>query len=209
MLPTCSIPFPEVLSITRTILAFTSLVPYEPPVIERGCPLDMVQVESTCVDIYPWPGEGHEPRLGVSAIYENYVETGRETWDCESLCAWKNKRLCSAREWKSACVGTPAEKCGPLRGYIAPQWDRVATRDPRELRRLDQHARADDYPECVSFAGTRMQTTVQEWVRWKGGHVLSRGFWSRPAACDAFTTNHAGNWHDYATACRCCKDAPT
>lgn len=196
----------EALAITRALLAASSWLP-EPP-IEHGCPLDMVQVENTCVDVYPWPNDGKQTLLGASAVLENYVSTNGETWDCESLCASRRKRLCSWREWKSACVGTPADKCGPLRSYIGPDWDRVAARNRRELSKLDQHARAEDYPECVSYAGTRMQTTVQEWVRVKDTYAFSRGFWSRPAACDALTTNHAGNWHDYATSCRCCKTAP-
>ena len=176
------------------------------------CPPDMVLVgKGVCLDRLAWPNESDEyPLLGVSATSEGYVPIpAGETWDCESLCSTKARRLCSAREWQHGCEGTPTEKCGDLKPYIPPKWDLVAVRDSDELERLDQHADVRDYPQCVSPRGARMMGTVQEWVRLSSGsYALTRAFWSRAGSCETINTTHAPNWHDYATACRCCKDVP-
>lgn len=182
------------------------------PSVRFECPADMVRVENNvCIDRLPWPNrEDEEPLLGVSASFENYVPIPKgETWDCESLCGSRGRRICRIPEWQTACMGTPISKCGEKRTYIAPKWDLVASRNPDELERLDQHADVSDYPECMGHSGARMMTTLQEWVRKRdGSYALTRSYWSREGDCTAINTTHAGAWHDYATACRCCLDAP-
>lgn len=176
-----------------------------------ACPIDMVwATNSVCIDRLPYPNyEGEPPLVGLSATPENYLPLGGETWDAESLCASRGKRLCTWHEWQRACEGTEPEQCQPLQRYIAPEWGRVAERDPLELLRLDQHASASDYPQCVSRSGARLMIgNVQEWVRYQGGHAFSRSYWSRPGDCHALTTAHDERWHDYATSTRCCLDAP-
>lgn len=171
------------------------------------CPEDMALVERTCVDVLPYPNNpDEEPLLGVSAIPEAYLDE-EESWDCKTLCEAQDKRICTWAEWQAACEGTPREKCGPRRFWLDPNWARVMRRNPDELRRLDQHAKAADYPECVSKHGVRMMTTVEEWVAVDEGYAFSRGFWSRDGACEDLNWSHAANWHGYSNACRCCRDA--
>lgn len=173
------------------------------------CPLDMAFVGDVCVDLLPYPNNpDEEPLLGVSAVVEEYLPD-EEAWDCETLCGWQAKRLCTWDEWQRACEGTPADACGPVQRYRDPKWPAVMRRSARELARLDQHARASQYPGCVSATGVRMMGTLEEWVALpRGGYAFSRGFWSREGTCHTLNTAHAANWHGYSNACRCCRDAP-
>jgi hypothetical protein len=171
------------------------------------CPDDMVLSGQTCVDILPWPDGSGEPLLGVSAIREEYLDLGGKTWDCVSLCNSVGKRVCRWSEWRAACEGTPVDKCGQKQRWISPDWARVMVRRPREMRRLDQHARAEEHPECVSRVGARMMTTLEEWVQVGPGFAFTRGFWAREGDCMALNLAHSPAWHGYSNACRCCKDA--
>jgi len=172
------------------------------------CPPDMVLVgKKTCVDVLPYPNEpDEEPILGVSAVPEEYLPS-LAVRDCVSLCAVEEKRLCSWEEWQAACQGTPRQHCGKPPEFLAPDWMRVAFRHEAELARLDQHPRADEHPKCISTAGVRMMTTLEEWVRFGDSYAFSRGFWSRPGDCRSLNAAHAPHWHGYANACRCCRDA--
>lgn len=178
-----------------------------PAEVKHPCPGDMVLVGRTCVDELPYPNDEYEePMLGVSAVFEEYLSVPG-IWDCERLCALDEKRLCTWSEWQQACDGTPRDKCGGIKDYVDPNWAKVMRRSPRELARLDQHAKASDHPGCVSRHGVRMMTTLEEWVRVRDGYAFSRGFWSREGDCNAINTAHAPNWHGYSNACRCCRDA--
>lgn len=196
----------------QAVQAWAASLPFRfarPAQPEEPCPPDMVLVgRAFCVDVLPYPNfPPNEPLLGVSATLEEYLDLGDEPWDCETLCGERGKRLCTAGEWRAACEGTPEDECGTGEAkWLLPDWGKVMRRSPRELVRLDQHARLAERPYCVSRAGVRMMTTVEEWVRLGDGYAFSRGFWARPGHCDAFITSHAANWHDYATACRCCMD---
>jgi len=175
--------------------------------LDGMCPEDMAEVDDFCIDRYPWPNEsGDGPLLGASAIEEDYIPLHGKTWDCESLCEQKDKRICTVDEWQLACLGTPEEACvAEERKYIAPDWHRVAYRNPTEMRRLDQHLRAEDFPACTSRYGVRMMTTLEEWVSVGEGYAMSRGYWGRKGDCKALNRAHAPNWHDYASTCRCCR----
>lgn len=172
------------------------------------CPEDMVPIgRETCIDRLPFPNyEGEPPLLGLSAIRENYLRLDGATWDAETLCASRGKRLCTWREWQAACEGTEDKQCPSIKAYIAPDWAKVATRTPSEMMRLDQHSSAAEYPRCMGTSGARMMGQVQEWVRLSRGYGFSRGFWSRPASCHDLNTTHSERFHDYATGVRCCLD---
>lgn len=175
--------------------------------IDEPCPPDMVDMGGYCIDRFPWPNnEFDEPLLGTSAIRESYLKTGSKTWDCESLCESAGKRVCTALEWQEACEGTPEDECGRERSWIRPDWAKVMRRDPAEMAKLDQHPRAEHYPDCQSTSGVYMMTTLEEWVSIGEGYALTRGFWSREGGCKSLNRAHAPNWHGYATACRCCMD---
>lgn len=198
-----------VIEAVQAVQAWAASLPFCHAQPVAPCPPDMalVAAAAVCVDVLPYPNlPPIEPLLSVSATPEEYLDLGYDTWDCESLCGADRKRLCTAREWRAACEGTPEDECGTGAQWVAPDWEQVARRDPRELRRLDQHARLAERPYCVSRAGVRMMTTVEEWVRLGDGYAFSRSFWARPGGCHSFVASHAPNWHDYATACRCCMD---
>ena len=178
-----------------------SAVPTEP------CPDDMVLVDRTCVDVLPYPNvDGEEPLLGVSAVVEEYLPLER-TWDCVSLCSGVGKRVCKWKEWQAACEGTPESDCGHGKAWLLPDWVAVMRRNPSEMRRLDQHARASEHPQCKSRHGVRMMTTLEEWVELQNGYAFSRGFWSREGGCHDLNATHSQIWHGYSNACRCCLDA--
>lgn len=176
--------------------------------LPASCPPDMVfATPTTCIDRLPFPNyEGEGPMLGLSAVVEPYLRLDGATWDAETLCASRGKRVCAWEEWQSACEGTVVEACPPVVAYIAPDWGLVTSRDPFELLRLDQHASPDAWPACRGQTGARMMGNVQEWVRHGKGHAFSRGFWSRPADCHSLNTAHDEKWHDYATGTRCCSE---
>lgn len=171
------------------------------------CPPDMTfATSSVCVDRLPFPNyEGEGPLLGLSAVPEPYLRLDGATWDAETLCASRGKRVCTWQEWQAACEGTVAEACPAVVSYIPPDWGRVAIRDPLELFALDQHAASSAFPNCAGKTGARMMGNVQEWVRHGKGHAFSRGFWSRPGDCRSLNTTHDEKWHDYATGTRCCR----
>ena len=160
----------------------------------------------TCIDLFPYPNyEGMPPMLGLSAVPTDYLDLLGETWDAETLCASRGKRLCSWDEWRSACRGSvqPA-----LVAYLAPDWSKVDKRDGLELWRLNQYPSALEHPETTGWSGARMMTAVQEWIRYPGGvggYAFSRGFWSREGGCDSITVGHDPRFFDYATTGRCCK----
>lgn len=173
-----------------------------------SCPEDMVSISAhTCIDRLPFPNyEGEPPLLGLSAVRENYLNLNGATWDAETLCTSRGKRVCTWAEWKNACEGTTENQCPPLRAYLAPDWSLVAARNPSEMMRLDQHSSAAEYPRCMGTSGARMMGRIQEWVRLPRGYGFSRGFWSRPASCRDLNTTHSERFHDYATGARCCLD---
>lgn len=174
-----------------------------------ACPQDMTFATSAvCIDRLPFPNyAGEGPLLGLSAVVEPYLRLDGATWDAETLCASRGKRVCSWHEWQSACDGTDAAACPAVVSYIAPDWGRVTYRDPFELFRLDQHATPTAFPQCVGKTGAQLMGNIQEWVQLgKGGYGLSRGFWSRPGGCRELNRVHDAKWHDYATGTRCCRD---
>lgn len=201
------VPSPSVgaMSVFCDLVSFMERSRLAPPA--PACPDDMALVDQTCVDLLPYPNvEGEPPLLGVSGVFEEYLPLDR-TWDCVSLCSGVEKRVCTWPEWQAACDGTPVDECGGGSNWIAPDWERVARRRPAELKRLDQHAAAEDYPRCVSRHGVRMMTTLEEWVEIPSGYAFSRGYWAREGGCHDLNRAHAASWHGYSNACRCCLDA--
>lgn len=174
------------------------------------CPPGMVfATAAVCIDRLPWPNDEEAPtQLALSALPEPYLNLRGVTWDLETLCASRGKRVCTAEEWTAACEGTPREECpSQALEYRVPHWGRVAARDPFELMILDRHSSWRNFPACAGQTGARMMGTAQEWVRLRGGYAFSRGFWSREGGCPHFIRSHSPTWHDYATSGRCCTEA--
>lgn len=170
------------------------------------CPLDMVPATAgACIERLPWPGYG-QPMLGLSAVPEPYLRLDGATWDAETLCASRGRRLCQLSEWRSACAGTVREACGDLVPYQAPAWDLVANRDTSELMRLDQYPALSDLPQCVGSTGAVGMLATEEWVRIGDKYAITSAYWSRLGECGDVIASHSPRWHDYATTVRCCQD---
>jgi len=174
-----------------------------------ACPDRTVRLDATtCIDRLPWPNDDDEiPLLGVSGVREHYLEDDGLDWDAVTLCAEAGKRLCTADEWRRACLGTPPwPECPAVATWLPVDWPRVMRRDGDELARLDQHSDPSEYPDCRSSVGAMLMGDLEEWVMTPRGPRLTLGFWSRPARCGAVNWTHRENWHDYASAVRCCHD---
>lgn len=194
-----------------------------------ACPDGMVPTGAgSCIDRYPWPNEaGALPAVGLSAAPELADAGVGEIWDGRALCRSVGKRLCSAREWRSACLGPggapypwgfelpayapgagPQLACNADRAYRAPDWSLVFLRDEHEMARLSQLEPSGARAACVSASGAvDMVGQVEEWVRcsWgRDGYCLVGGHVADPARCDRAIGGHSGRWHHWSTGVRCC-----
>ena len=169
----------------------------------------MVKVTAwTCIDALPVAENEADPEwplLGVSGVRELYLYLDR-TWDAETLCAERGKRLCTASEWALACYGTRQDACQPRVQWTQPNWHLVMVRDADELARLDYHADPYEWRECVSPVGARLMGYAEEWVQTESGPRMTLGYWGRDATCEQLNMTHGANWHSYASAARCCYD---
>jgi hypothetical protein len=163
-----------------------------------------------------WPG----------SIPNGYV-TGEMA---ENACKNSGKRLCSEREWVTACRGETQtqfpygdkykqDACNVFRedhpasilhgsasqGHSDPRLNLVDS-DGKPLLRV-----TGGTPGCVSKWGEDgihdMVGNLDEWIDDRGGTFVG-GFYSRAtrSGCDARVQNHAYSYFDYSTGVRCCKD---
>lgn len=196
------------------------------------CPPHMVlATQSVCIDQYEWPGiPGRRPQLGLSGIAEPQDLSAGRVLDAERLCASVGKRVCTADEWTSACLGperaaypwgprlprfTPGDGsgiCNYDRRFRAPDEQLVHRRDREHLAWLDQSEPVGTRRACRSEVGAYdMIGNAEEWVRCSWGvegWCLAGRFWAEPRACTAMVPSHSPRWHYYNTSFRCCQDAP-
>jgi sulfatase modifying factor 1 len=153
--------------------------------------------------------------------------------NAKKACANAGKRLCSEKEWVTACGGQ--------RGFKFPYGDRYVAlacnvhrpyhpaavlhgnsslghRDPRlnllvegesdPLLRLTGAT-----PRCKSVWGSDavhdMVGNIDEWVEGEERPVFVGGFYARSTTkgCEAKVDVHAGPYYDYSTGTRCCRNA--
>ncbi len=149
----------------------------------------------------------------------------------ERACRAVGKRLCTPKEFKTACRGQEDRDfpygddyqqgvCNVFRlahpaallhghasvGHLDPRLNRVNFKGQPLLRYTGAT------PRCQSRWGDDaiydMVGNLDEWVAEKGG-AFAGGFYSRStrAGCRALITAHPRRYYDYSTGTRCCLDA--
>lgn len=154
-------------------------------------------------------------------------------YTAKKACTNAGKRLCSEKEWVTACGGERGTKypygdryrvfaCNVFRpyhpGFALHQNSSIGHRDPR----LNLVVEANDdpllrptggTPTCASRWGSDavmdMVGNVDEWVEGEKQPVFVGGFYSRSTTkgCEARVDSHAPAYYDYSLGTRCCMDA--
>jgi hypothetical protein len=153
-------------------------------------------------------------------------------YTAKRACTNAGKRLCSEKEWVTACGGEHGLKypygdhyrvfaCNVFRpyhpGFVLHQNSSIGHRDPRlnlvvednedPLLRLTGAT-----PSCRSHWGADavedMVGNVDEWVEGEKQPVFVGGFYSRSTTkgCEARVDSHAAAYFDYSLGTRCCLD---
>ncbi|HEV8548511.1 MAG TPA: SUMF1/EgtB/PvdO family nonheme iron enzyme [Polyangiaceae bacterium] len=154
-------------------------------------------------------------------------------YTAKKACTNAGKRLCTEREWVTACEGEHATKfpygehyralaCNVFRpfhpGFALHQNSSTGHRDPRlnlvvEGENEPLLRRTGDTPSCRSRWGADsiedMVGNVDEWVEGETRPVFVGGFYSRSTTkgCEARVDSHAPAYYDYSLGTRCCSDA--
>lgn len=186
---------------------------------DQPCPNDMVSTGvGSCLDRFEWPNKrGVKPLIAVSGI----AETNDKTFVAEDLCASVGKRICTRKEWRSACKGPEnykysygdkynSEACNTDKLWKPVNTTKIANRNKAHISYLDQSEPSGNRESCVSQVGAYdMVGNAEEWVKCdngKFGWCLVGGYWADSrSSCDYSITKHAPNWH-YYQGFRCCKN---
>ena len=153
-------------------------------------------------------------------------------YTAKKACTNAGKRLCTEKEWVTACEGERALKypygdrykvfaCNVFRpyhpGFVLHQNSSVGHRDPR----LNLVMEGEDdpllrltgaTPSCRSHWGADaiedMVGHVDEWVEGEKQPVFVGGFYARSTTkgCEARVDSHAPAYFDYSLGARCCMD---
>lgn len=183
----------------------------------------MVDAPLACVDRYEAPNKkGEKPMLMVDAN------------EAQAWCKANGKRLCSEKEWITACGGESSRPfpygtshkdgaCNDEQKYRVPSWAKLG-RWPdaaarAEATRLDQSEPAGQRDGCVTPEGAHdMVANAAEWVTRTETHPENPPYvamgcsWTkcfRPPhtpVCDYANYNHVPGWRSYEIGFRCCKD---
>jgi sulfatase modifying factor 1 len=154
-------------------------------------------------------------------------------YTAKKACTNAGKRLCTEKEWVTACEGERATKfpygerykvfaCNVFRPYhpafVLHQNSSLGHRDPR----LNLVVEGEDdpllratgaTPSCVSRWGADviydMVGNVDEWVEGEKRPTFVGGFYARSTTngCEARVDSHAPQYYDYSLGTRCCADA--
>lgn len=169
----------------------------------------------TCMDVYEAPNvRGALPIVMKSGV------------DAEAYCAARGKRLCSEREWETACEGpelrpwvygwtADGKTCNSGKSWRP--FDAVAlyaggAAMEKEMERLWQGEASGTRTACVSQDGVHdLVGNVEEWVTARKGRTfrlaLMGGFWAKPwTGCRGTNDAHEPAFRFYEVGFRCCKD---
>lgn len=154
-------------------------------------------------------------------------------YTAKQACLNAGKRLCSEKEWLTACEGERGLKfpygeryrsgaCNVFRayhpGFVLHQNSSLGHLDPR----LNLVIEGDDDPLLRPTGGTPgcrsrwgadgiddMVGNVDEWVEGEKAPLFVGGFFSRSTTngCEARVDSHAPPYYDYSLGVRCCMDA--
>ena len=222
------------------------LSPYYPPsmrelagvfdywMLERKAFGDAAARELPLPELPEWQrGHAFSPRAVSRAgvVPQAYVSYPVAKRACEAA----GKRLCTEREWVTACGGERGLKypygeryqmgvCNVHRQYhpafVLHGNSSLGHRDPR-LNLLVENDRdpllrlTGATPKCASTwngdAIYDMVGNVDEWVEGEKAPAFVGGFYARSTTkgCEAIVDSHAPIYYDYSTGARCCKAAPS
>lgn len=154
-------------------------------------------------------------------------------FSAKKACANAGKRLCSEKEWVTACGGERGLKfpygerytalaCNVYRPYhpaaVLHGNSSLGHRDPR-LNLLVEGENdpllrpTGTTPRCKSVWGGDavydMVGNIDEWVEGEKRPAFVGGFYARSTTkgCEAKVDVHAGPYYDYSTGTRCCRNA--
>jgi hypothetical protein len=207
----------------------------------KGCPSDMTLVGHTCVDRWEGslvemaddgsetPFSAHEAPNGhnVRAVSRPGVtpQAHISMIEASHACHASGKRLCHAREWKSACEGPSktrypygtrreANVCvdtgrtSPMAVLHHGEHDAATMNDPAANQLANTVETTGEARACTNGYGVYdMVGNVHEWAddgAFHGGYYLDTKL--NGEGCDYTTTAHAKNYYDYSTGFRCCAD---
>ncbi|MBD3420080.1 MAG: SUMF1/EgtB/PvdO family nonheme iron enzyme [Chitinivibrionales bacterium] len=161
--------------------------------VNELCPEGMVYVNDPqgntyCIDRYEWPNaQGRRPLTHISWV------------EAKMYCLNAGKRLCSAREWQSACRGYSHTSYPYASKY---QKDRC----PTEGRKL---YKSGSFPSCAEGFGLRdMIGNAWEWVDTKQGVyplMVGGSYQSGKRAHCGFTSPGTVASQSNSIGFRCCK----
>jgi formylglycine-generating enzyme required for sulfatase activity len=219
---------------------------------DHGCPPDMaivdLRTERYCVDkweaslVEELPSGGEVPHSpfelvngkAVRAVSKPgvYPQGYISMYEAAYACAHAKKRLCTAMEWRKACVGPgphvwgygdkhEGRRCNdhgrnPVTAVFGPyvhenpKWEWDAMNSPK-LNQLDGTlAKTGDHPGCTNGYGVfDMVGNLHEWVDDASGTFYG-GYYQdarqHGEGCTYQTDAHAASYHDYSTGFRCCAD---
>ncbi len=209
--------------------------------IAASCPRDMALVNGSCVDKFEGslvevledgtevPFSPYQTPAGhkVRAVSQEGVapQAHISMVDAQKACKTSGKRLCHAKEWKSACKGpdktrypygdtreanacVDTDRTSPvLKKYMGEHTARTMN-DPtlnQEPNTLEPTGAA---AACTNSYGVHdMVGNIHEWTddaAFRGGYYLDTKL--NGEGCDYVTTAHSAIYYDYSTGFRCCAD---
>jgi hypothetical protein len=161
------------------------------------CPPDMVFIESGkdgfCMDRYEWPNRKGERPLGFVNWYMAY-----------DSCRTTRKRLCTAPEWETACMGKP--------GYTFPYGNAYEKRTCNTEK--DNVEISGRFVECRSYYGVHdMSGNLREWTATRSAknrkyYQVYGGYWASRGATACVSSQYSFFPENkfIAVGFRCCKD---
>jgi sulfatase modifying factor 1 len=226
--------------------AFLLAVPASALVLHAAspCPRDMTLVGSSCVDRYegslvevredgseaPFSAhqtpEGHKVRAVSKAGVTPQAHISMN--DAQRACKASGKRLCHAREWKSACKGpeqtrypygntrqenacVDTNRTSPTQVLYSGEHTARTMNDPRLNQLANTVEPTGAAAACTNEFGVHdMVGNVHEWAddgAFHGGYYLDTKI--NGEGCEYKTTAHAKSYYDYSTGFRCCADEGT
>ena len=212
--------------------------------VTPACPHDMAQVGDSCVDKYEGSlveinEDGSESAFSAYATPVGHKVRAVSRPDvapqahismveAQKACGASGKRLCHAKEWKTACKGpsqtrypygdkhvenacVDTDRTSPVNKLHAGLHDATTMNDP-ELNQQDNTVEpTGNATSCTNDFGVYdMVGNVHEWAddgAFHGGYYLDTKI--NGEGCEYATTAHSATYYDYSTGFRCCADAGT